>query len=252
MSEEIYSRWLPIEGCANFRDLGGYLNRDGQTVRWRRLFRSDALQEMTQSDSRFAIQDLNIGLVVDLRNPNEAERDGRGPLLDLGADYRHVPLLEGRGIPPFTGGDVVERLSATYQWLIHNSGPRVAEAVNAVAASLRSEPAEGRGAVVFHCSAGKDRTGMLAALILEVLGVDTEAISADYILTNEVIEGILRRIKAMENNNTVTTQSLSAQPAAFQGFQDTLQQEYGGAESYLRKHGVAGETLERLRTSLLE
>ena len=152
---------------------------------------------------------MNIGLVVDLRNSNEAERDGRGPLPGLGAEYRHFPLLEGRGIPPFTGGDVVERLSATYQWLVHNSGLLVGEAVSAIGA------ADGKG-VVFHCSAGKDRTGMLAALILEVLGVDAETIGADYLLTNKAIEGILRRIKAMENNYTATTQSLAAQPAAFQ------------------------------------
>ena len=238
-------RWLPIQGCANFRDLGGYRNGDGQTVRWRRLFRSDALQELTSEDSRLAIHELNIELVVDLRNTNEAERDGRGPLPELGAEYRHFPLLEGRGIPPFTGGDVVERLSATYLWLIQNSGLLIAEAVNTIGA------ADGKG-VVFHCSAGKDRTGMLAALILEVLGVDAEIIGADYLLTNDAIEGILRRIKAMENNNTATTQSLAAQPAAFKRFQDTLHQEYGGAESYLRRHGVTGETLDRIRSNLLE
>ncbi len=248
------SRWLPMQGCANFRDLGGYPNSRGQTVRWRHLFRSDALQELTPADANLCLTELNIGLVVDLRNPDEVERDGRGPLPGLGACYRHIPFLEGRGIPPFTGGDVVERLSATYQWLIHNSGPRVAEAVNAIAASVHLEPAKGagRGAVVFHCSAGKDRTGMLAALILEILAVPPETIKDDYLLTNLVIEDVLRRIMAMERNNTATVQSLSAQPAAFQGFQDTLHNEYGGAEAYLRRHGVSIETLESLRNNLLE
>ena len=149
-------RWLPIEGCVNFRDLGGYRNSQGQTVRWRRLFRSDALQDMTPSDAVYAMEELGIRLVVDLRNPDEAERDGRGPLPGLGAAYTHHPLLLERGFPPFTGGDVVERLSSTYQWLIHNSGPRVADAVNAITDANGS-------AVVFHCSAGKDRTGLLAA-----------------------------------------------------------------------------------------
>ena len=238
-------RWLPMQGCANFRDLGGYRNREGQTVRWRRLFRSDALQDLTPEDSGLAIEELNIGLVVDLRNSDEAERDGLGPLPDLGADYRHFPLLEERGFPPFTGGDVVERLLSTYQWLIHNSGLRVAEAISAIAEADGS-------AAVFHCSAGKDRTGLLAALILEVLGVDSETIVSDYLLTNEVVEGILRRIKAMQPHASPTTQSLAAQPAAFQGFQETLRQGYGGAESYLRQHGVSGTSLERLRRNLLE
>ena len=245
MSDENLSRWLPIAGCVNFRDLGGYRNSLGQTIRWRRLFRSDALQDMTPVDAAYAMEELDIRLVVDLRNPDEAERDGRGPLPDLGAGYAHHPLLKERGFPPFTGGDVVERLSVTYQWLIHNSGPRVADAVNDIA------EAEGN-AVVFHCSAGKDRTGLLAALILEVLGVEAETIADDYLLTNQAVEGILRRIKGMQPDASPTTQSLAAQPLAFRGFQDTLHREYGGAESYLRRHGVSGETLERLRGNLLE
>ena len=238
-------RWLPIEGCVNFRDLGGYRNSNGQAVRWRTLFRSDALQDMTPSDAAYAMEELGIRLVVDLRNPDEAERDGRGPLPGLGVAYTHHPLLLERGFPPFTGGDVVERLSSTYQWLIHNSGPRVAGAVNAIAEADGS-------AVVFHCSAGKDRTGLLAALILEVLGMDDETIADDYLLTNQAVEGILRRIKGMQPDASPTTQSLAAQPLAFQGFQDTLHQQYGGAESYLRRHGVTDETLERLRSNLLE
>ena len=238
-------RWLPIEGCVNFRDLGGYRNSQGQTVRWRRLFRSDALQDMTPSDAVYAMEELGIRLVVDLRNPDEAERDGRGPLPGLGATYTHHPLLLERGFPPFTGGDVVERLSSTYQWLIHNSGPRVADAVNAITDANGS-------AVVFHCSAGKDRTGLLAAMVLEVLEVDAETIRADYLLTNEAVEGILRRIKAMQPDASPTTQSLAAQPLAFQVFQDTLRGEYAGAKAYLQRHGLSSESLERLRSNLLE
>ena len=241
------SRWLPMQGCVNFRDLGGYHNSQCQTVRWRRLFRSDALQDLTPSDSRLASEGLNIGLVVDLRNSNEVERDGRGPLPELGAEYRHIPLLEGRGIPPFTGGDVVERLTTTYQWMVRNSGAGIAEAINSISKTLD----EGKGAV-FHCSAGKDRTGLLAALILEVLGIDSETISADYMLTNEVVEGIVRRIKVIERNSSPTAQSLAPQPVAFQAYQETLQDEYGGAEAYLLNHGVRAEALDALRRSLLE
>ena len=244
LPEDSHSRWLPMEGCANFRDLGGYQNSDGRTVRWRRLFRSDALQDLTPADTRLAIEELHIDLVLDLRNSNEAERDGKGPLPALGAQYLHLPLLEERGIPPFTGENVVERLSATYLWLIQNSGPLVAEAVEAIAGS--------ESGVVFHCSAGKDRTGLTAAIVLGVLGVDDETIAADYLLTNQAIEGVLKRIKNMEQGSTVTAQSLAAQPAAFQRFRETLRQEYGGAESYLRQNGVTDETLDRLRSNLLE
>ena len=239
-------RWLPIEGCVNFRDLGGYGNqRRGRTVRWRRLFRSDALQDMTSDDALFAINELGIRTwwstcgTRTRRSATDAVR-----CLVRGAEYRHIPLLEERGFPPFTGQDVVERLSTTYQWLVHNSGARVAAAVNAIA--------EAEGGVVFHCSAGKDRTGLMAAMLLEVLGVDAETIEADYLLTNEAVEGILRRIQAMQPHASPTTQSLAAQPLALQRFRDTLQQEYGGAEAYLLGHGVEAEALSTLRRNLLE
>ncbi len=247
MSNRENSRWLPIEGCVNFRDLGGYRNRQGQTVLWRRLFRSDALQDLTEADAVFLRNELNVRLVVDLRNSDEADRDGCGPLPQLGVEYQRFPLLEERGFPPFTGGDVVERLSSTYEWLVHNSGTRVANAVEAIA------DANGNGGgVIFHCSAGKDRTGIMAALILEVLGVDSETIDADYLLTNEAVEEILRRIKGMQPHATPTIQSLSAQPLAFQRFRETLHGKYGGAEKYLRTHGANSETLESLRLHLLE
>ncbi len=242
------SRWLPMQGCVNFRDLGGYRNDKGGTVRWRRLFRSDALQEMTAADSMLAAEDLNIGLVVDLRNTNEANRDGLGPLPELGTGYRHFPFLDARGeIPPFTGGDIAERLATTYLWMLQNSGEGIAAAVSSIADSLDS----GKG-VVFHCSAGKDRTGLLAALILEVLGVDAETIEADYMLTGEAVEGIVRRIKSMERNSNPTAQTLAPQPLAFRRFYDTLQGEYNGAEAYLRSHGVTAGTLESLRSNLVE
>ena len=243
-----YSRWLPLEGCVNFRDLGGYRNSQGQTVRWRRLFRSDALQDMTSADTALAVDDLNIRLVVDLRNTNEAERDGRGPLRESVAGYRHYPLLDGRGaIPPFTGGDIAERLTTTYQWLVRNSGEGVAEAITSI-----SETIEAGGGAVFHCSAGKDRTGLLAALILEVLGVDQETIAADYMLTIEVVDGIVERIKGIEQGSSPTAQTLAPQPVAFQAYQETLREEYGSAEAFLLKHGVTAETLASLRTNLLE
>ena len=243
-----YTRWLPMQGCVNFRDLGGYRNSQGQSTKWHRLFRSDALQELTETDSEYAIGELGIGLVVDLRNTNEANRDGVGPLPERGAEYRHFPLLDNRGeIPPFTGGDIAKRLSETYRWLVQNSGDGVAAAITSIGAALDT----GNG-VVFHCSAGKDRTGLLAALLLEVLGVDAETIQADYMLTGEAVEGIVRRIKAMENNPNPTALSLAPQPMAFQSFQNTLHQDYGGAEAYLLQHGVTDETLGSLRRNLLE
>ena len=100
MTATPHSRWLPVPGCVNFRDMGGYPNRRGQTVRWHRLFRSDALQDIPPDAAPFVTGELDIKLVVDLRNTDEAQRDGRGPLPGMGAQYQHFPLLEERGFRP--------------------------------------------------------------------------------------------------------------------------------------------------------
>lgn len=257
-------RFIALQGCVNFRDLGGYPGLSGRRVQAGRLFRSDALQDLTPDDAALLQDRLGLAAIIDLRNTDEAARDGVGPLPGLGLDYAHFPLLDGRGFPPIAGhsadgnpgpgqsrakwgrprSDIVQRLSDTYLWILDNSGGQLAAAVNAIAARL-DRP------LVFHCSAGKDRTGMVAALLLELLGVAPEIRAVDYLLTNLAVDGILRRIRRMQPDSHATSQSLRAQPLAFQQFQDRLRAEGGGAESYLRRYGVTDATMARLRRELL-
>ncbi len=245
-------RFIPFEGCVNFRDLGGYPTRDGRTVKWRKLFRSDALNELTPGDVDRALGDLGLGTMLDLRNRDEASRDGTGALPENGLEYHHFPLLEERGEPPpMNGADIAERLSATYQWIIHNSGELLAEAVTVISRSPRFSRGPG-SAAVFHCSAGKDRTGIIAALVLGVLGVEHEIVMADYLLTNDVAVDIFRRIRRMQPQYDYTPESLRAHPLAMEQFQETLHSTYGGPEEYLRVHGVTIETVQLLRTVLLD
>ena len=239
-------RFIQFEGCVNFRDLGGYPTRDGRTVKWRRLFRSDALNELTPSDVRRVLRNLSLGTMVDLRNHDEATRDGIGILPANGLDYHHFPLLEERGEPPaMEDADIAERLSATYQWIIHNSGELLAQVVTTIDSSRDN-------AAVFHCSAGKDRTGIIAALLLGVLGVERETVLADYLLTNDVAVDIFNRISRMQPQYDYTPESLRAHPLAMEQFQDTLHSCYGGPEEYLRSHGVPQDVLQSLRASLLD
>lgn len=257
-------RFVPLRGCVNFRDLGGYPGLGGRRVQAGRLFRSDALQDLTPDDASILKDRLGLASIIDLRNTDEAARDGVGLLPGLGLDYAHFPLLDGRGFPPIAGrpadgetgpgprraewgrprSDIVRRLADTYLWILDNSGGALAAAVNAIAARLNRP-------LVFHCSAGKDRTGMVAALLLELLGVAPEIRAVDYLLTNLAVEGILRRIRRMQPDSHATSQSLRAQPLAFQQFQDKLRAEGGGAENYLRRYGVTDATLARLRRELL-
>ena len=168
-------RWIPLDGCVNFRDLGGYATAGGRTARWRRLFRSDGPNTLTEADVQTIAGALGVSAVIDLRNSGGVMADGRGLLALSGIGYHHFPFLERRGIaPPTDGEDSENRLTEIYLWMLQNSGTLMAQAFTTLAQQV-NHPA------LFHCSAGKDRTGVLAATILAVLGVSQEDIVADYL-----------------------------------------------------------------------
>ena len=243
---ELMERRISLEGCVNFRDQGGYPTTDGRTVRWRRLFRSDSPSTLTESDVQIITGTLGITTVIDLRSSNGVLDDGRGLLALSGISYHNFPFLERRGIePPTSGEDSEERLSLIYQWIIQNAGTLMAQAFTTLAQDL-NQPA------LFHCSAGKDRTGVLGATILAVLGVSRDDIVADFLMTNEVIDGILARIRKMPGFENSTREGIIAPRVAIERFLDVTQSEFGGSEAYLRHHGVQQSTIDSFRESMLE
>ena len=239
-------RRIVLEGAVNFRDQGGYPTENGRFVKWRRLFRSDSLHDLTESDVQTITGTLGLTTIVDLRSINSVLEDGRGLLALSGIAYHNYPFLERRGIePPTSGSDPGERLTAIYQWILLNAGTLMAQAFNALAQDV-NQPA------LFHCNAGKDRTGVLGATLLSVLGVSREDVVADFLITNEVIDGILARIKKMPGFQDSTRDGIMAPQSAIEKFLDVMQREFGGPESYLLRHGVQQETINVFKESMLE
>jgi len=239
-------RRIVLEGAVNFRDQGGYPTENGRFVKWRRLFRSDSLHDLTESDVQTITGTLGLTTIVDLRSINSVLEDGRGLLALSGIAYHNYPFLERRGIePPTSGSDPGERLTAIYQWILLNAGTLMAQAFNALAQDV-NQPA------LFHCNAGKDRTGVLGATLLSVLGVSREDVVADFLMTNEVIDGILARIKKMPGFQDSTRDGIMAPQSAIEKFLDVMQRDFGGPESYLLRHGVQQETMNGFKESMLE
>ena len=239
-------RRIVLEGAVNFRDQGGYPTENGRFVKWRRLFRSDSLHDLTESDVQTITGTLGLTTIVDLRSINSVLEDGRGLLALSGIAYHNYPFLERRGIePPTSGSDPGERLTAIYQWILLNAGTLMAQAFNALAQDV-NQPA------LFHCNAGKDRTGVLGATLLSVLGVSREDVVADFLMTNEVIDGILARIKKMPGFQDSTRDGIMAPQSAIEKFLDGMQREFGGPESYLLRHGVHQEIINGFKESMLE
>lgn len=239
-------RRLPFEGVTNFRDLGGYGVAGGGHVRWGRVFRSDALHRFTAED-RIRYESLGLRAVYDLRS--EVERDRHpNPFPSMA-----LPLVSrSNSSGPAPGDDVAagERLlREMYQGLIVNAGPVFAHLLGGLAGP-HGLPA------VFHCTGGKDRTGMTAALLLEVLGVERDRVLDDYELTAQY----RRREHQTESYDNLLALGLGPEAAAvvlgaprwaMAEALDLLDRDYGGIEAYLT--GAAGmppSSVDRLRELL--
>ena len=180
------AEWRPA-GTANFRDLGGLPTEDGGRTRSGLLFRSDTLQELTEPDVEVLVHQLGLRLVVDLRASGEVETEGRGLL--AGSAVRHVNLAlnsrDERAIPDLTADSLVG----------HYLGYLAVSAAAAVQV-FHSLADDGLPAVV-HCAAGKDRTGVMTAIVLRALGVPAEVVAQDYARSADAIPKILARLRRL-------------------------------------------------------
>ena len=246
MANDGSTQFISLQGCTNFRDLGGYQTIDGRTVKSRTLFRADSLQSMTAADTAYVESNLGIVMVFDLRNTDEALESGRWPAPDSQVQYHNVPFLEGWDMsPPGPGADPLVRLSDSYHWVITNSGDRIVEILTMLA-EASNLPA------VFHCMAGKDRTGILSAMVLGMLGVDDEQIIEDYCLTNQIIDSLGERIRSRPGNEHRSVRSFEAQPELMEQILNEVRGAYGGAAGYARAYGISDQTIVQLKKSLLE
>ena len=176
------TRRLDLLGSTNFRDLGGYLGQAGRPVRWRRLFRSDHLGELAPQDV-LALKELGLARVLDFRGAQERSASAcRLPGVRVHALSIEPTVVQGMKSllaagKVLTPQATVELMEQTYRdFVLHNS-PRFAELFD----HLLQEDSP----LVFHCTAGKDRTGFAAALILSALGVPRSVVMQDYLLTND-------------------------------------------------------------------
>lgn len=244
-------RLIELEGPRNLRDLGGYPTRAGRTTRWGRLYRADALAAMTEADlERFA--ELGIATVYDLRH--DFERDRRpNPVPSV-----HVSLMgrfagdEGPDFGEMTSAEHGrEFMRSMMLRVLEHAGPEIGGVVNGLAAADQL-PA------LFHCTAGKDRTGILAALVLEVLGVEREVVVDDFHLTDvyravgEDSTGFAMMIERGAPPE-VAAGALGAPRETMAEILRELDERWGGAERYLADEGgVDPAALGRLRTHLLD
>jgi protein-tyrosine phosphatase len=239
------ARLLAWEGLANARDLGGYPAAGGRETRWGAVVRSDSLAALTDA-GRAALAAYGVRAVVDLRLPDELARHPNPYATpgDHAIAYTNVSILDpAAGFPPDT-----LTLADNYLWSLDRFAGLVAAAVSAVATAPE-------GGVLVHCAAGKDRTGLISALLLGLVGVPDETIAADYALTAELLRPRDQEWLEHGPGERADREALAARfaPTAevMVAVLDGLRRRYGGAEAYLAAAGVSPADLDRLRDRLL-
>ena len=266
MSEaEDARRMPPLEGGRNFRDLGGYPTGDGQLVRWGHIFRSGALTYLTAT-GRLQLAALGIQTICDLRATSERNREsGSGQATNLRSlhwdyDFESVSLRE---ILRRADARTADGMRASMLDLYR----RLPSLFVAPYAALFDQLAQGALPLVFHCAAGKDRTGLAAGLILTGLGVSREVVLEDYALTNTAID--LEATLFQQRNASigvgdghvhlatvapqVRAPLLQAHPEYLQAAFAQIELDYGSVNGYLAGPlGVKDEMLRAIRRHLLE
>lgn len=237
-------------GLQNFRDVGGMSTSSGEHTRSGVLYRSDAPRA---GDPPPAGVRWPPATVVDLRSPQEA--GGGHPLAGAGSEVHAIPLMAEAGIvrlaaaPPDLGGGV----AGLYRRTLSHVGPHFASVARLVADS--------RGPTLIHCTAGKDRTGLVVAVLLASVGVEREQIIADYTRTQANMPGVLERIAStpglrdgpalLQRVRQTQPEILTAPEAAIEAALDVIE-ESGGARAWLQQHGLSEDDQARLHERLVE
>ena len=238
-------RSLQLTGASNFRDLGGYQGTDGRTVRWRKLFRSDHLAALTPDDAQ-ALGELGVGRVFDFRGTTERAAvpyDLAGVAqyslpIEPTVVQRMKDLIDaGQQVTP---EQTVGLMQHTYRAFVHDNASRFA--------TLFEHVLENDAPLVFHCTAGKDRTGFAAALILLALGVPRQVVMQDYLLTNDYYRmPVLDEARAPREVLNVLWR---VQEEFLNAALDAVDQDFGGMSAYLARELHVGDA-ERKRLASL-
>jgi pyruvate,water dikinase len=236
-------RWVEFDGCENFRDLGGHVSASGERVRHDLLFRSDTLESLSDDDHR-RLDELGIATVLDLRAGSEIERRGRLDLERHNLRYVHLPLIDVIGDPK--AWDPVDAARPEYpiegyRQMLHDGSARLAEVLR-----LLAEP--GALPAVFHCISGKDRTGLVAAVVLSILDVPRDVVADEYALS----QGRNGHSSAPKELHRRFPLVFGAPPANMIGVLDALERDFGSVADFVASLGVTGDVVERLRAALLD
>jgi protein-tyrosine phosphatase len=244
-----HKRHIVLGGVCNLRDLGGYPVADGGTTRWGQVLRSDSLHDLHDSGMDALIA-AGLTKVIDLRDASEIANQPNPFHSHRRVLYTHIPLFARLDLHAQLSRltEVDDILLELYCEVLTQRKAALSEALSAIADA-------GPGAVLFHCTVGKDRTGVLAALLLAAVGASADDIVADYALTTGRIDCIRQDMLAKFVADGIDRQAcsplFSSKPSTMRGMLDYLDSRYGGIDAYLHGLDPDWKLRKKLRTRML-
>jgi protein tyrosine/serine phosphatase len=245
-----------VEGAINFRDIGGYRGAGGRPVRMGRIYRSAMTHHITAAGLTALRGRVGIRMVLDLRNAEELEQDGVAPFAEHGIGYRNAPVGAETVMTPEQRAERMLRIATgDVDW-----GEMYAQMTGRESGAFRAlfelAATDQHTPLVFHCTGGRDRTGVAAALLLSVLGVADGDIANDYALTGALlrphVHRFRRHIEMFGMDEDRWTKLVDTDGDAMLQYLARLRREHGSPEAYVRTIGVSEETLAAVRGSSLE
>ena len=242
------SKHIPLDGAYNFRDLGGLEGREGRRIPPRKVFRSDRLTRLTEADNA-VLESFGIERVFDLRSDLELAQDGAGTYSAVRGRHRHVPLVRvSLSITDARIDWTRVDLQNRYLEMLDEGAPVIREVLEHLAT-------DDQAATVFHCTGGKDRTGVLAAVLLRTLGVDDETIIGDYAISETYLAPFVEASRAMMESEGFDPQIvlyLCGSPAGrMRKMLADMDARWGSVEDYLDWTGMDEGAIASLRRRLL-
>lgn len=235
------SPWIALEGAFNVRDTGGY-PADGGSTRPNALLRSDSLHKLTEADREMLVA-RGLHTVIDLRHAGETSVAANVFAQSEDVLYQAVPVIESQ---PTSDG--AADLGTIYRFMVDSCQRGLLQGLQAIARAPE-------GAVLIHCTAGKDRTGILTALALSAVGVPRDAVIAEYALTTKAMDRLRPRLVAAAMTPEAVAhleKLLGSEPELMAELLDYLDERYGGVTGYLDQLGFSAEDRALLHARLVQ